>query len=165
MAEADFKKLREDLEKIVSEAWKADKDRAFRRTLQSIFGSKALEMYAECATDTTKDFAECLEDAADSLGLRDKFRSAWRGAPAPVVNKLMEVRSRWSRAERDAIRSAVRAKDIPKLYKMCAYGKYDDVAKELGLEETPEHFKKCVKMVAEAQDLKSALETVWGTAS
>jgi len=165
MAEADFKKLKEDLEKIVSEAWKADKDRAFRRTLKAIFGTKAVEMYTECATDTTKDFSECLEEAAKSLGLGDKFRSTWKGAPAPVVNKLMEVRSRWGRAERDAIRSAVRAKDIPKLYKMCAYGRYDEVAKELGLAETPDHFKACVRMVADAQDLKSALETVWGTAS
>lgn len=165
MAEADFKKLREDLEKTVHEAWKQDKDHAFRNTLKSVFGKKAVEMYIDCATDTTKDFAECLEEAAAALGLREKFRASWRGAPKGVMDKLCEVRDKWNREERDAVRSTVRAKDIPKLYKMCAYGKYDDVAKELGLEETPEHFKACVRMVADAQDLKSALETLWGTAA
>ena len=165
MAEADFKKLREDLEKTVQDAWKQDKDYTFRRTLKSVFGKKAVDMYVECATDTTKDFVECLEEAAAELGLRDKFKTSWKGAPKDLVDKLREVRDKWGREERDAVRSTVRAKDIPKLYKLCAYGKYDEVAKELGIEEKPDHFKDCVRMVADAQDLKTALETLWGTAA
>jgi len=166
MAEADFKKLRDELHKIIKvEAWeKIDKDDTFKKTLKAIFGKAASEKYAECVTDTSRNLKECLEAAADEMGLKDKFRSAWRGVPAELIRKLREVREKWGPAEREAIRSAVRAKDIPKLYKLCAYGKYDEVAKELSLETPPVHFKDCVERVATAQDLKSALESVWGTA-
>jgi len=166
MAEANFEKLREDLKTLVKkEAWdKMDKDYTFRKTLKAIFGKAAREKYIECVTDTTKDFNVCLEEAARDLGLGDKFRSAWRGVPADLMRKLREVRDKWGSAEREAIRAAVRAKDIPRLYKLCAYGEYDKVMSELGLEERPTHFKNCVKLVALAQDLEGALAAVWGTA-
>lgn len=164
MAEANFEKLRENLSGVVKEAWKADKDDIFRNALKAIFGKAAVAKYMECTTDTTKDFYECLRDAADELGVGDKMRTAWRTAPTDLKTKLRDVRGKWSDAERDVIRAAVRGADIPRLYKMCAYGKYSEIATELKLDTTPAHFKDCVRAVAAEKDLESTLMGIWGTA-
>lgn len=160
---AELEKVREKLETIVPAAWKLDKDRVLRKALEAVFGKDAKTKYEECVSDTTVSLKECLKKAAADVGLDDKMESAWDKAPKELLNKLNEIRTAWTPAEKKAIKAVARGMDLPKLYRMCAEGKYDDVASDLGLEVTPTHFKGCAAAVADAKDLRGAYETLWGT--
>jgi hypothetical protein len=159
----ELEKVREKLETIVPAAWELDKDRSLRKALEGVFGKDAKAKYEDCMSDTTVSMKECLKAAAATLGLDEKMETAWDKAPKELLNKLNEIRKSWTPAERKAIKTVARGMDLPKLYRQCAEGEYDDVASALGLDVTPTHFKGCAAAVAEAKDLRGAYETLWGT--
>ena len=164
MAE-ELSKVREKMEVLVPAAWKLDKDRVLRKALEGVFGKEAKAKYEECMSDTTVSMKECLKAAADDLGLDEKFESAWDKAPSALLDKLEEIRTAWTPTERKAIKAVARGMDLPRLYRLCAEGKYDDVSSDLGLDVTPSHYKGCASAVAEAKDLRGAYEKLWGTAA
>lgn len=161
----ELSKVREKLEVLVPAAWKLDKDRVLRKALEGVFGADAKKKYEECMSETSVSMKECLKTAADDLGLDTKFESAWAKAPDALLSKLEEIRTAWTATERKAIKAVARTLDLPKLYRMCAEGKYDDVSSDLGLAETPSHYKGCASAVAEAKDLRGEYEKLWGTAA
>ena len=164
MAE-ELAKVREKLEVLVPAAWKLDKDRVLRKALEGVFGKEAKAKYEECMSDTTTSMKECLKTAAKDLGLDGKFETAWEKAPDALLTKLEEIRTAWTPTERKAIKAVARTLDLPKLYRMCAEGKYDDITSDLGLDVTPTHYKGCASAVAEAKDLRGEYEKLWGTAA
>lgn len=156
--DADFAKLRDSLRTTVKSAWKEDKGGTFKAKLTELFGEKLVNEYMECAL--TEDFDECLRKAANDAGLGKEYAAAWVNAPAELRKKLANVSKKWGTAERSAIKAAMRKAEIPRLFKLCATGRIEEVAKELGIDK-PKHYKDCVRAVAEAQKLGDTLRGLW----
>lgn len=155
---ANFGKLKSDLEKIGKDAWDADTKGTFASTLRMIFGKEAKDKYIECTLSTA--FDECLRKAAEEAGLGDKYSKAWNAAPSEMRKKLKEIGAKWGKDERAAVKAVMRGADVPRLFKLCATGHIDEVATELDI-DTPAHYKDCVRAVAGAKDLTTALKNLW----
>jgi len=158
MVEANFAKLQKDLQTVAKDAWKADTGDTFVTTLRAIFGKETKAKYIECVT--SDNFAECLRAAAAERGVGEKMAIAWNTAPRELKKKLSEIGAKWGDAERAAVKRIVRGADIPRLFKLCATGKIDEVATELGIDR-PAHYKDCVRAVVESKGLAASLSNLW----
>ena len=89
-------------------------------------------------------------------------------APGESIRRQLReaVRPIWSSDAgwnlREELKDVAR-KTIEEAYELCARGKFDEVARKLGLSKTPSNVQECYRLVAEKVDLERQYEDKWGT--
>jgi len=69
--------LREDLRDKVRSAWNTDEGFNMQEKLKEIGRANLAKDYEACASKPAKEYAKCLRETAQKVGLRSLYRQAW----------------------------------------------------------------------------------------
>ena len=99
--------------------------------------------------------------AAD-VDLDEKYRGAWAAPEAPDLKAELRERAlgSWGLSDREELEALIKRLDIPRLYKLCMQGKFDEVGRTLGV-AAPRTGQECFKIVAEAKKLSEEIRASW----
>lgn len=176
----DLSGLRKKISDTLSSAWAKKEVRAFKRVLEEVWTEEGKRAYSACMEGRlppgeeekiciykcyqlrTNSAMVCLFLAAKAIGLGDKFIKAWKDVPKELKAALLGVETLWTKDDKALVKRALKSLDIPRLYRLCANGKYDDVTAELGLPFTPPNYRTCLSCVAGAKDVGTILKGLWG---
>ena len=175
----DLTGLKKKISDTLSGAWAKKEVRAFKRVLEEIFTEEGKKAYSDCMEGhlppgeaekiciykcyqlRTNCSMVCLFLAAKAMGIGDKFIKSWKDVPKELKEALLGVEALWTKEDKALVKEALSSPDIPRLYRLCANGKYDDVTMELGLPFTPPNYKTCLSCVATAKDVGGILKGLW----
>ena len=155
-----LKDIRAKLRDLVGKAWTTDKAIEFRDTLEDAWTDEMRREYRKAMTES-RDPIKALREAAEKYNLDSTYRSAWDSAPEDLRKALYGVRDLWSDEDRNTVAKIVEDAGIRELYRLCIWGKYDEVKSKLGLKETPSNFAECARLVAHAKNLSERLRSAW----
>ncbi|MCD6209499.1 MAG: hypothetical protein J7J01_01150 [Methanophagales archaeon] len=159
--------VRDALIKGMEEAWSTVEGEKLGDLLEAaakeagIAGDKG--RYARAAAEgyATRDYKRI----AAEIRLGDRYREVWEAAPEDLGARVradlrFKAHEAWDLQSRKALTRMVRRLNIHKLYKLCASGRFEDVAAEIG-GPIPSNMKECYARVAEAKKLDEAMENAW----
>ena len=180
MAEEGFLKgVRERLSKSVGKVWESEEAQAIAEQLEEaakaagIAGKEGEGAYSRAFTEP-RPLEVSFAEAARAARLGERYEEAWKAElpaeaevgvrPGLRVKAMLSeaTRESWTYGEREKLEEFVRGMDIDTLYDKCAAGKFDEVARDLGLATPPANPKECYKAVASAKKLGEALKRAWG---
>jgi len=144
-------------------AWLDPEVEPARKELESVMAAVA-DAYRRCLTSTEDDPAGCLASAASAAGLKSKIRGIWEKYGDVLRRKIgVNVREAWDAMARLELARVLAGLDIPKLYKLCMSGRYDEVEKIIG-RPTGRSYAQCAAAVAAAKELGMAIKQAYGKA-
>ena len=175
----DLTELKKKISNTLSSAWAKKEVRAFKRVLEEVFTEEGKKAYSSCMEGhlppgeaekiciykcyqlRTNCSMVCLFLAAKAMGIGDKFIKSWKDVPKELKEALLGVETLWTKEDKALVKGALSGLDIPRLYRLCANGKYGEVTAELGLPFTPPNYKTCLSCVATAKDVGGILKGLW----
>ena len=160
-------RVRDALEKEMESAWSTVEAGKLKKLLAAGAARAGIAgdtgRYARAAAEgyATRDYKR----VAEEVGLDDIYREVWETAPEDIADAVRadlraHAHEAWDFGSRKALRRVVRRLNIHKLYKLCASGKFEEVAAEIG-GPIPSNMKECYARVAEAKKLDEVMENAW----
>jgi len=164
-------------EPVLRDVWRALKENVRRAwaTREGVEVAESLEKAAEEAGIAGKEgryakaaatgaIAPGYREAAAAVDLGGMYRGAWEGVPDSSELKATLrsfVLDSWKVSDREQLADVIKHLDIPRLYKACAEGRFDEVAAAIG-GPAPTNSKECYRRVAEVKKLSEEIRSAWG---
>ena len=106
--------------------------------------------------------AEEFRKVAGEVDLGDKYAGAWVTEHAPALRATLRDRAlgSWTISDREELEALIERLDIPRLYKLCMQGRFDEVAAAIG-GPAPRTGQECFARVAEAKKLSEEIRAAW----
>lgn len=157
----DFSDLWDDLEDVIANM-KRDFDQSDRDAFKACTNSSSLPQ--------GNTLIECLEMAAEDIGVAESFRRRLNNADGLVSSLRTAGRDAAERNDvSDAVRSAADFATASELNRMCSRGQYSDVEDEAAEDALAsvggsiDSYQDCVTVSSEQAGLRESLKSAYGT--
>ena len=162
-----LKDVRERLKRQMKEAWATTE----ASRMKDVLGDAAKEAgiagkegrYAAAMRRPGAVPAEEYKKEAEATGLGGKYHHAWEvSEDAPYVKASLRggALESWYPSDREELEALIKRLDIPRLYKLCMQGKFDEVAATIG-GPAPRTGQECFARVAEVKKLGEEIRAAW----
>jgi len=161
-----LKDVKERLEEYMREAWATREGAVMSTVLEGAAKEAGIAgkegKYAAAMRKPGAVPAEEYGKVARDVGLREKYVRAWESPEAPELKATLRERAlgSWTLSDREELEALIKRLDIPRLYKLCMQGRFDEVAAAVG-GPAPRTGQECFARVAEAKKLSEELKAAW----
>jgi len=163
-----LKDVKERLEEYMKEAWATREASVMKKVLggaakeAGIAGTEG--RYAGAMRKPGAVPAEEYRKVAEDVDLGRKYHEAWEVTEEAAPDLMATLRERalasWRPSDRRELEALIKRLDIPRLYKLCMQGKFDEVAATIG-GPAPRTGQECFARVAEAKKLGEEIRAAW----